>query len=686
MPRNVKPTLPRVLTITPIAAALMTTLAFADSGTATLSPVVITANPLKEENVASPTTVLDGDELTLRQTSSLGETLNGLPGISSSYFGPVASRPIIRGFDGDRIRLLRNGVGALDASALSNDHAVPQDPNSVDRIEIVRGPAALLYGGSAIGGVINTFDNRIPTEPVDGIHGAGELRYGGADTNRSAAGKLEAGDGRFALHLDADSRSFNDLRIPGYAHSSAQREADGDDEQNKHRLANSDGRADGGAVGGSYTWADGYMGLSYSGFDSNYGSPAEDSVRIAMHQDHYAFSSEVRNLEGPFSSVKVDAGYTDYEHKEIDDGEVGTTFLNEGYEARVEARHQPIGPLEGVIGGQISQTRFSALGEEAFVPHTKTDTTALFIFENWSVTDRLDLSFGGRVEHTTLDANAKGNERFDEADGSQSFTAGSFSTGAVYKLNPVWALAGTLSYTERAPTYYEVYANGAHEATGTYEVGESDAGKEKAYSGDLALRFDNGTHKGSFGIFYSDFSNYIGLTRTGRYLDEEGDEVTSSDDEALPEYVYEGVKAEFYGVEAQDKIKLSEGPYGRFDLELAGDYTRAKNKDTGEALPRIAPLRLNSALLWSYQSWQAKMELEHAASQHRVPENDTSTDGYTTVGASLGYGFELDESRWLAYVKGENLTNETVRYASSILRDIAPAPGRGVEVGLKVAF
>ncbi|WP_263144874.1 TonB-dependent receptor [Pseudomonas sp. RIT-PI-AD] len=671
--------------VSPLAAALASSFAFAEGATS-LSPVVVTANPLGERSLAAPTTLLEGDDLSLRQASSLGETLNGLPGVSSSYFGPLASRPIIRGLDGDRIRLLRNGVGALDASSLSNDHAVPQDPNSVERIEVVRGPAALLYGGSAIGGVVNSFDNRIPTEAIEGLQGAGELRYGGADTTRSAAGKLEAGDGRFALHLDADTRQFNDLRIPGYAHSSSQRALEGDEGGSKHRLANSDGRADGGAVGGAYTWADGYLGLSYSGYDSNYGSPAEDSVRIAMQQDHYAFASEVRNLQGPFSSVKVDAGYTEYEHKEIDAGEVGTTFINEGYEARIEARHQPLGPLEGVVGAQLSQSRFSALGEEAFVPHTETDSGALFVLENWAWSERLDLSFGGRLERTRLDPDAKGNARFAETARAQRFTAGSLSTGAVYRLTPIWSLAGTLSYTERAPTYYEVYANGAHEATGTYERGDTDASKERAVSSDLTLRFDNGTHRGSLGVFYSDFANYIGLIGTGRYLDDEGDEVAPGADDALPEYRYGGVKAQFYGIEAQDRWRLGQGPLGRFDLELAGDYTRAKNKDSGEALPRIAPLRLNTALLWEYQAWQARAEVEHAAAQRRVPENETGTDGYTTLGASLGYRFGVGESRWLAFVKGDNLTNQTIRYASSILRDVAPAPGRSIEAGIKVAF
>lgn len=662
----------------PIATALMIA---SPAYAIEVDPQVITANPLGSEQLALPSTVLTGDKLTLAQRGSLGETLNNQPAVSSSYFGPGASRPIIRGLDGDRIRILRNGVGALDASSLSYDHAVPLDPVNVDRIEIVRGPAALLYGGSAIGGVVNTLDNRIPVESIEGIHGSGELRYGGADTTRSSAGKLEAGNGQFALHIDANARNFNDLRIPGYARTSDQRtREEGDDE--KHRLGNSDGRQEGGAVGGSYTWDDGYAGVSYSNYDSNYGSPAEQDVRIRMEQDHYAFASEVRNLSGPFTSVKLDAGYTDYKHMEIEDGEIGTTFKNKGYETRVEARHQPIGPLNGVVGAQLTRGEFSALGDEAFVPQTDTNAGALFILEELQSSDRLMLSLGVRLEHTTVDPDAKGNMRFNSADRSSSFTTGSLSSGAVYTLTPVWSLAATLGYTERAPTFYELYANGAHVATGTYEVGDVDLSKEKAVSSDLALRFDNGAHKGSVGVFYSHFSNYIGLLSSGRSLNDEGEE----DADGIPEFTYSGVRARFAGFEAQDHWKLAETRYGNIALELSGDYTRAKNLDTGEALPRIAPLRLNSGLLWELDKWQARVDVEHASSQHNVPDNESGTDGYTTLGASAGYKFDLGGSQWLAFVNGENLTNQTVRYASSILRDIAPAQGRSVEVGLRTNF
>lgn len=343
-----------------------------------------------------------------------------------------------------------------------------------------------------------------------------------------------------------------------------------------------------------------------------------------------------------------------------------------------------------MVGAQVSRNEFSALGEEAFVPHTDTDSLALFMLEQWQASERLKLSLGARMEHTRVDPDAKGNATFADADSASSFNAFSLSSGAVYQLDPIWSLAANLGYTERAPTFYELYANGAHVATGAYEVGDPSLTKEKAISTDLALRFDNGTHKGSVGVFYSHFRNYIGLIGTGNVREGHDHDHDHEDDDhdhsGFPEYQYQGVRARFYGIEAQDRWQLAENRLGSFALELSGDYTRAKNLDNGQPLPRIAPLRLNSGLVWELERWQARIDVQHAASQHRKPENETSTAGYTTLGASVGYRFDVGQSQWLAFVRGENLTDQTVRYASSILRDIAPAPGRSVEVGLRTTF
>jgi iron complex outermembrane receptor protein len=351
--------------------------------------------------------VLEGDDLLQQQHGSLGETLNKQPGVASTWFGPGASRPVIRGLDGDRIRILRNGVGALDASSLSYDHAVPLDPVTVDRVEIVRGPAALLYGGNAIGGVVNTFDNRIPT-PIEGIHGAGELRYGGADTTRSSAGKLEAGNGAFALHLDANSRQFNDLRIPGYAAARRCATPTSPAASTAWKTATAARTAARSAV---LPLGPRLRRPVLQPLRQQLRLGGRAGVRLDMQQDHYAFASELRDLDGPFSSVKVDAGYTDYEHREIEAAKCTPPSRTKATK-RASKPPPAARPGGGVIGAQVSRNEFSALGEEAFVPHTDTDSLALFMLEQWQATERLNLSLGARLEHTRVDPDAKGNETF----------------------------------------------------------------------------------------------------------------------------------------------------------------------------------------------------------------------------------------------------------------------------------
>jgi iron complex outermembrane receptor protein len=657
-------------------------------GDTALTPLFVTANPLGERELISPATAVSGDALTLRAAgnNSLGETLNGLPGVSTTTYGPMVGRPIIRGMDGDRIRLLQNGVAAYDASSLSYDHAVPQDPLSVERIEIIRGPAALLYGGNAIGGVVNTIDNRIPREPIKGVTGTTDVNYTSGNQGRAGAAQIEGGNGRFNFHADVFARKTSDERIPGYARSAAQRaQDDADTAQPYGKLPNSDGRWSGGAVGGSYTWADGYAGLSYNGFQSDYGSVAEDTVRLRMHQDHVAFASEVRNMSGPIERVKFDFGYTDYEHREITDGVTGTTFRNHGYEGRIEARHKRIGPFDGAIGVQFSQNTFSALGSEALVPTTRTTNVALFGLEEWQATQRFKVSLGGRVERVMLSPTAAGNDRFADAT-DRNFTTGSVSLGGLYRLNPVWSLAADVAYTERAPTFYELYANGPHGATGQYLIGNIDAQKEKSVSTDLALRYASGPNKGSVGVFYNRFTNYLTEYNTGNQVDDDGAVVPTGTADALNQAVYRGVRAEFYGVEASTTQRVfSRGPH-HVDIDVDADYTHARNVDTGEPLPRIAPLRVTFGTAYGYGPFGVRASVIHAWQQARVPANDTTTGSYTTLGVSLTYRFHAGRTQWLAYLRGDNLTNQDVRYASSVVRDIAPQMGRSVTLGLRTTF
>ena len=360
--------------------------------------VVVTGNPLGAKDLATPASVLTGKDLVLRRGSTLGETLDGLPGVSSTYFGPNANRPVIRGQDGDRIRVLGNGGASFDASSLSFDHAVPIDPLVVERVEVLRGPAALSYGGSAVGGVVNAIDNRIPREAVTAVSGAFEGRLGGAAGERAASALVEGGGGALAWHADAFWRRTDDLSVPDF-----DRPLEDGSSERRNFIANSASRADGGALGGSFVWDAGYVGASVDTYRNDYGIVAEDDITIRMRRDRIALAGELRPRGGFFSALRAQGAGTDYRHQEIEgDGSVGTTFANDGSDARLEAVHRALalggGQLEGSFGLQYESSDFSALGEEAFVPSTHTRQQSVFVLERWSWGEGGSVSSGLRAE------------------------------------------------------------------------------------------------------------------------------------------------------------------------------------------------------------------------------------------------------------------------------------------------
>jgi iron complex outermembrane receptor protein len=654
----------------------------------------VTANPLGStlDELVPPVSVLNGRELMLQQESTLGETLNGTPGVHSSYFGPNASRPVIRGLDGDRIRLMQNGIGMIDASSLSPDHAVPLDPLAIEQVDVVRGPAALQYGGSAVGGVVNTLDNRIPRDPIQGVSGRAETRIGGADKQRSTSALVEAGNGLFAIHADGYTRDTDDLDIPGYARSSRLRRADPQPDEPRGTLRNSASKSDGGALGASLTSEHGYAGISYSEFNSYYGTVAEPSVRIDMNSSRWDLAGEARDLGEAINRIKVRLARVDYEHQEIDDGEIGTTFENRGWEGSLEASHGKIGPLNGVVGLQFHRSDFSATGEEALIPKVQTDTRAAYIFEEWPLAafdEALKLSFGARVERTRVssagggpdDPNNPGTPRFGASE-SQDYTPTSFSGGALYRLDEAWSLASNLSHTERAPTYYELYSNGPHAATGQYEVGDRSLSVEKSNGLDLQLRWRKGGNNFSISGFYTRFDNYITSLLTGNLRTEEGliDNVGGE----LPESQVQAVPAVFKGLEIASKFHVYEG-IGALDLRLKGDYVRATNRRTGDPLPRISPLRLGVGLDYSFSRFDVALDVTRTFGQNRVADNELETDGYTIVDAIVSYHLptklHLD-----AFVKATNLLDEEAREHTSILKDIAPLGGRSIMLGVRGEF
>jgi iron complex outermembrane receptor protein len=654
---------------------------------AVLNPVTITGNPLRSSAIAQPSSTLSGEALVIRRGSTLAETLDGLPGVSSSYFGPNANRPVIRGQDGDRIRVLNNAGASLDASSLSFDHAVPIDPLVVERIEVLRGPAALLYGGSAVGGVVNAIDNRIPRDPIGKASGTAELRYGGAAKEKGISTLVEAGSGAqagkgFALHADAFRRRTDDLRVPAF-----ERPVPGGTER-RERIVNSASRAQGGALGGSMVWAQGFVGASVDSYRNEYGIVAEEDVTIRMTRDKFALAGELRDLGGPIRLLRGQLQRTDYQHEELEgSGAVGTTFNNKGIDGRFELEHLPLAlgnnTMRGVLGVQTENARFSALGDEAFVPSTKTRHGAAFVLEELTL-GALKLSFGGRLERTAVDSagDAPGTPapKFGPAQ-SRSFTARSVSAGSVYDWTPQWQLSASLAYTERAPTYAELYANGVHIATAAFERGEVAQAKERGANLDVAVQWKQGPHQWKLGAYTSRFANYIALLRTGE------PDFVNADGEAFPVYAFSGVPARLHGVEFAGTWRVHEGP-GNVDVDAKLDAQRATNRRTGEPLPRIPPLRASLGASTALGAWKARLEVVRAERQSRVPSDDVATAGHTLVNLSASYRVRLGDGEGLLFARLGNVGNKLAYNAAttSTVRPLAPLPARSLLVGLQASF
>lgn len=668
---------------------------------ATLAPVIITANPLGATELVAPVAEYSGTGLLLRSKSTLGETLDGTPGISSTYFGPNASRPIIRGLDGDRIRILNNGGTLVDASGLSYDHAVSADPLSTERIEVLRGPGALQYGGNAVGGVVNVIDNRIPRAPLFDAKGGlvGKLDVGLATGNAEQSGGvlLETGTDRFALHADVFNRTAGDVNVPNDLACTKPGSA-----SSAKQICNSASQAHGGALGGSVFFERGYVGLSVNGFRSNYGTVAEDEVTIGMKSNRYALEGELRNLVGAVQGLKWQLGRNEYEHTEFEGSTAGTVFKNSGNDLRLELRHAKWGALDGVVGVQADASQFSADGDEAFAPYSTTHQTALFASEELA-TSWGKWTAGARVESVRVES--FGNPlvaRFTPD--SRSFNPTSYALGALWKMTDSWQLSSNLAHTQRAPKDYELYANGPHLATNAFELGNANFDKERSTNLDVGVNWMRGAQRFGLSAFVNQFSNYLSLEATGINRDTEGNggngvSVTDSGDgtsvesggtaKILPEYAYTAVQARFSGLEVSGSVRLLDSA-GTVDLELRGDMVRAVNTTTSQPLPRIAPVRVGATLIWGQGPWSARLGASHAAAQNDVPAGQLSTGAYTLWSAAMTYRTKVAQSSALWFAKLDNLTDTLAYSASSVLTQTAPGkaplPGRALKVGLQVNF
>ena len=668
-----------------------------------LKEVIVTGNPLGASELIAPSAQYSGAGLLLRSKTTLGETLDGTPGVSSTYFGPNSSRPIIRGQDGDRIRILNNGGGLLDVSSLSFDHSVTADPISIERIEVLRGPGALQYGGSAIGGVVNVIDNRIPRQALfdskGGVTGKLDLTAASGNRERGAGALLEAGTDRFALHVDGFDRKTGDVKAP------IQLDCDkATGFTSARRICNSAGNVRGGAVGGSLLFADGYLGLSASTYRSNYGTVAEADVTIDMKSNRFALEGEVRNLGGFIQSVKGQYSRTDYAHTEFTGTEAGTLFKNKGSDFRLEARHAKLGNFEGLLGVQVDNARFSADGIEAFAPYSRTRQSALFGYEEYKASWG-KLSFGGRIESVKVESFGNPDPALVKfVPGQRNLKPTSFAVGGLWDVAPQWQLTSNIARTTRAPKDYELFADGPHIATKSYEVGDAALGKESAIQLDFGTAWKSGANTFALNAYVSKFKNYIGLVQSAGVTHNPKDgEVNPEEDPAnpgfslatglaldpLPEFRYLQTRARFAGFEVSGNLRLIDGA-SPLDLALRADLVKAANLNNGQPLPRIAPVRLGATLRYASGPFGANVGLDYSAAQKRVPVGDRETGAYTLWNAGVNYRAKTGAISTLLFARLDNLTNKLAYTATSILTSTAfpnaPLPGRSLKVGLQTTF
>lgn len=638
-------------------------------------------------DLAQGTAVLAGEELRRLAQATLGETLSATPGVSSTYYGPGASRPVIRGLGGDRIRVLDSGVGALDASNVSPDHNTALEPLFASRIEVLRGPSTLLYGSSAVGGAVNVIDNIIPDTAPDGkISGTLELRGGGAADERATLLSAGGGDKQFAFHVNALKQKTDDVKIPGVARI----DADAPANQPRGTLPSSATDTSSVALGASGFWSAGHAGAAFNHYETNYGVPTGDDppTSIKMKQNRADFAAEVTSPFGIFRSAKARLGVGDYTHSELSGGTtVNTTFHNKAWEGRLELPHAAIGDLTGTVGVQTSRSDFSAVGDEVVTPQSVTQTGALFALEEIKFGERTTVQFGARYEgqRVTLGEVDPALPRLAgygaRTDQKKNFGGASGSLGVVFHPEKDWSLAASLAYTERAPTAQELFSNGPHGGTGAYEIGTSGLGNERSVGLDLSVRKRAGFITGSVGVFANNFADYI-------YEQElpAGAVPVANNPDALTPFQFIARDAKFYGAEAEFVFHLVDEQSRHVHLELTSDYVRAEQTTDHTPLPRIPPLRFAARLTYDDGTWSALLEARHAMAQDRFTADETATAGYTLINASATYLLAAGRVNYELFARGNNLGNASAREHTSFLKDFSPLPGRGISGGVRLNF
>ena len=668
--------------------------------------IVVTGHLIRELDLLAGKSVMSGAELQREMRPQLGDTLAKLPGVSATSFSPGASRPVLRGFSGERIRVLTDGIGSIDVSNTSADHAVTIDPLTAERMEVLRGPAVLLFGGQAIGGAVNVIDRRIPrTVPEGGYHADAIGGLGSAAYERSIGAAVDAAsEGGLVFHLDGSIRKSDDLRAGGYVLSDELRaeqfaiaeeeleEGHAEEAAEALELANLRGQIPNSATeqktagAGIALIRDRFnIGVSVSLFDSNYGVPMrpgaghhhEDEgggdeeaahgaapVSIDLLQKRFDLRGEYKLDAGFLDSVRLRIGAADYEHTEFEGDEVGTVFDSKGIEGRLELVQADRGGWRGATGAQYFHRDFEAVGAEAFLPPNKTSQIGLFTLQEFAIGE-LGVEAAARIERTRAQAATIGVER--------DFTAYSLAGGLSYALARHVEVGFNLSRTERAPSAEELFSNGPHIATQAFEIGDPGLGKERSLGAEAYFRVDRPGLELALTVFGNRFDDFIYEDATGEEQDE------------LPVFRYFQRDATYYGFEAEASAELFRSGGFRFVGDAVADYVRATVKGVGP-VPRIPPLRLLGGIEAQSDRIDARAEVEWVAAQERVAPLETATDGHTLVNASLAWRPWGKDRETSVVLSANNIFDVDARRHASFTKGFVPMAGRDLRLSARFSF
>lgn len=679
--------------------------------TSSAAPEVIVTAPLQqsERDVLQGTSVLTGEALTRSLRPSIGETLARLPGVSATSFGPTASRPILRGFQGERIRILTDGIGSIDVSNTSVDHAVVINPLLAERVEVLRGPSALLFGSSAVGGVVNVVDTRIPrSAPANGYRLSGIANYGSAANERSISGAGDVAVGQhLVLHADGSYLKTDDLGIGGYALSPAARRAalgqvglpqDTDEPIDfaasaaiRDKLPNSSSKTWTAGVGASIVTDTGSLGVSYSHYDSVYGIPIryatavgqeQEAPRLDVAQNRVDLRGEVETGGGFVDRIRVRVGHATYRHFELEeDGSVGTAFYNNGTEGRLEIVQARQGAWSGASGVQYLNRLFDVKGEEAFLPRNETNQTGLFTVQQFDF-GSFKAEGGLRYEWTDLTAKNDPDSRFFI--GRRSFGALSGSLGGSFGIGDSIRVGLNGSRTERAPSAEELFANGGHAGTQAYELGDPNFRLEKSWGLEATFHAHTSRLNLDASAYYNWFTNYISENQADASQCEAGAARYGAAGRAvdLPCFQYRQGKARYYGFEADLSASLFTLGATRINADILGDYVHANIVDVSP-VPRIPAPRVLGGLEAQGDKFTARAEVEHVFEQNRIAAFETPTNDYTMVNASVSLSPFGRSSKTQLVLSANNIFDVTARRASSFLKDFAPLAGRDLRATLR---